>query len=125
VTPVLPMALSCLPLTWVAQADASTTTLDIWSASSGPGSYPDRLQEGVRRCRAEGRDGSWSSHRVTPCASRGLCVSGVHAAITVGGAEAKLRPCWAVTCISESEIHHGAVPGALAGGALAGALSLT
>jgi hypothetical protein len=76
-----PVASSKLALTWVTPAAAGTTTLNVCRASSGPGSYPDRALEVMWWCWSEAWDGCCSSHRVTPCASRGLCDLPQHASI--------------------------------------------
>ena len=67
---VLLLGSTRLPLTWVAPAAASTTTLGICSTSSGPGSYPYRALEVCWQCSVEARDGCCSLHRVAPCASQ-------------------------------------------------------
>ena len=47
---VVSMDSPSLPLTWVALAAASTTTLDVCSTSTGPGSYPGHVLEVVWQC---------------------------------------------------------------------------
>jgi hypothetical protein len=69
---MLPQASTSLPLTWVAPAAASTTTLDICCPLSGPGTHPDRMLEWSGACWSEARDGCCSLHWVAPCASWGL-----------------------------------------------------